>query len=300
MIIILILIILGIVIFHKFFKIPKFGNLCLVTGGVKTGKTLLSLHFAIKTYKKQVRNTKIINWFRVKIFKKQALKLPLFYSNIPVGIDYVKVTKDLLSLKSKVVKGSVMFIDEASLFADSQLIQDKDVNTNLLLFNKLCAHFGLSLLMYNTQCIQDVHYTIKRSLSNYFYIHHTHKCLLLPFVILHLQEYRYSDDGSVIAITGQEDLEKQLKRVIITKSTFKKYDSHCYYKIVENLPTEENIIKSSKKDDLTCDEIISFRDDFSKLLNKKKKVDVHILNQTGFDEIEKFKIKMGVYNNEKN
>lgn len=294
---ILILILLGVFLFFKFFKIPKIGNLALVTGGVKTGKSLMSVYCARKVYKRAVRSTKFINFFR-KIFKKQPYELPLFYSNVPVGFDYVPVTADILTLKSRVVWGSVMYIDEASLFADSQLIKNDDINNNLLLFNKLCAHFGLSLLMYDTQCIQDVHYSIKRSLSNYFYIHHKYKCLLLPFVILYVQEYRYSDDGTVVAITGQNDLEKELKRVIIPKSTFKFYDCHCYKKIVDGLPYAKNVVHSTKKSDLSCNKIISFRSDFQRLIDKSQNK-IKVEQSSNFADIQNFRNKLGVKENEK-
>lgn len=272
-------------LFLKFFKIPKIGNLALVTGGVKSGKTLMSVWCSYRVYKKNVRAIKFINFFR-KLFKKEPYDLPLFYSNVPVGFNYVPVDKDILTLKKRVVWGSVMYVDEASLFADSQLISNKDINNNLLLFNKLCAHFGLSLLCYDTQCIQDVHYSIKRSLSNYFYIHHSRKFFILPIVILYVQEYRYSDDNSVIAITGDKDLETTLKRVIIPKSAFKLYDSHCYRKIVEDLEYSTNVVESNKKSDLSCNQIISFRDDFNNLLNKSKNKKV-VAN----DELAKFKEK---------
>lgn len=280
----LIIICLLLFLWFKFFKVPKFGNLILVTGGVKSGKTLLSLYLAIKRYKSILFKTKVVNFFR-KIFKKSLIDLPLFYSSIPVGIDYVPIDKDILTLKKRVIWNSVMFVDEASLFADSQLKENSSTNNNLLLFNKLCAHFGLACLVYNTQCIGDVHYSIKRSLSNYFYVHHSRKCLLLPFVILYVQEFRYSDDGSVVSVSGVKDLEETLKRVIIPKSIFKKYDSRCYRKIIEDLQPSYKVVKMFKNSKLTCDEIISFRPEFNQLVKKIKNVsDVKKIELKGVDK----------------
>lgn len=288
--IICLLIVLGILfIWFKFFKVPKFGNLILVTGGVKSGKTLLSLHLARKRYKMVLLKTKIANFFR-KLFKKPLIDLPLFYSSIPVGFDYVPIDKDILTLKKRVVWNSVMFVDEASLFADSQLIKDMFVNNGLLLFNKLCAHFGLSCLVYNTQCISDVHYSIKRSLSNYFYVHHSRKCLILPFVVMYVQEYRYSDDGSVISVSGNKDLEETLKRVIVPKKIFKLYDSRCYRKIIQDLQPSYKVIKMSKNSNLTCDEIISFRSEFSSMVKKVKSINaVKKIELKGVEKDEKIK-----------
>lgn len=261
------LLIIGFILFKKFFKIPKVGNLVFTTGGVKSGKTLFSIYLCYKRYRKNVFNTKIANFFR-KIFKKDLIEMPLFYSTIPVGFDYVALDSDILMFKKRVVPNSVIFVDEASLFADSQLIKNIDLNNSLLLFNKLCAHFGVSLLCYNSQSLADCHYSIKRSLSNYFYVHHSRRFFLLPFVILYLQEYRYADDGTVISITGDKDLEKSLLRVIIRKKYFKLYDSHCYFKIVEKLEEKKDIINMEGVTDLKCDKIISFRKEFNQLITK--------------------------------
>ena len=265
--IIIALLIIGFIIFKKFFKLPKVGNLVFTTGGVKSGKTLFSIYLCYKRYRKNVMDTKIANFFR-KLLKKELIEMPLFYSTIPVGFDYVPLDSDILMFKKRVVPNSVIFVDEASLFADSQLIKNVDLNNSLLLFNKLCAHFGVSLLCYNSQSLADCHYSIKRSLSNYFYVHHSRRFLLLPFVVLYLQEYRYSDDGSVISITGDKYLEKSLLRVIIRKKYFKLYDSHCYFKIVEDLEEKKDVINMEDVKDLKCDNIVSFRKEFNQLINK--------------------------------
>ena len=320
MIIIILILILLLYLFKKYFKIPKIGNLCLITGGVKTGKSMTSVYFARKTYKRNVRNTKIINFFR-RLFKKEELELPLFYSNVPVGFDYVEITKDILYMRKKVVPHSVAYIQEASLFADSQLIKDPELNNRLLLFFKLCGHIGLDLVMLDTQAIQDIHYCIKRSVSNYFYIHHSRKFLILPFVVVYLQEYLYNDENSVI-VSNLEDIENSLKRVIIPKRIWKYYDSKCFSKLVDNKLEEKKVLPMTKKDSLKTNKIISFRKDFQNLIDndiildvknaindeKQEKLEDNIITITAdmvnpCDEIQKFKIKTGlikVVENEKN
>ena len=53
---------------------------------------------------------------------------------------YVPLTDDLLLRKKRFVYGSVIYVQEASLVADSQLIRDMDINERLMLFNKLIGH----------------------------------------------------------------------------------------------------------------------------------------------------------------
>lgn len=172
-IILIILVIFGIRI-YKNYKIPKIGCMTLVTGGVKTGKSTLSVHMAIKRYKKSKRYVRFVNIFR-KIFNKSPLEEPLLYSNIPLSVPYVKLTQGLVLRKYRFRYGSVVYVNEASLFADSQMVKDLDLNERLLMFNKLIGHELLGgYIIYDTQSICDVHYSIKRCMSNYFYIHKLH------------------------------------------------------------------------------------------------------------------------------
>ena len=250
-------VIAALIIYYKFFKIPKIGSLCMVTGGVKTGKSTLSVFLAIKHHKKAVRITKIKNYFfRLFGLKSKIREIPLLYSNIPLNYDYVPLTKDLLLRKSRFVYGSIIYICEASLVADSQLIKDQDVNVLLLLFNKLIGHETHGgKLIYDTQSISDVHYSIKRSLSEYFYIHHLRKGLF--FLYAYLIENRYSDDGSVIAVnTG--DVENDLVRVIIPKRYWKYFDCYCYSVFTDKLPVENTVCKGVRKR-LKAKNILTFR-----------------------------------------
>lgn len=256
---------------HKFlnrFKCAKVGSMALVSGGVKTGKSTLSVSLAIREFKARVRRTKFVNFFR-NLFNKELIELPLLYSNVPLNMDYVPLTDDLLTRRERFVYNSVIYVQEASLVADSQLLKNMDLNEQLLLFNKLIGHETKGgVLIYDTQCIGDLHYSIKRCLSNYFYIHHLTKWIPF-FLIAYVQECRYSDDGSVIT-TSNEDIENTVKRVIIPKSTWKKFDCYCYSTLTDDLPVNKNVVKGKELNTLKANEIISFRTNFKKLKAKEK------------------------------
>lgn len=260
-IILFIIIAVALFFINKFlsrFKTAKVGALALVTGGVKTGKSTLALSIALREYKSRVRSVKFRNAFR-KIFNRPLIDLPLFYCNVPLAMPYVPITTDLLLRKKRFVFGSVIYIQEASLVADSQLIRDMEVNERLLLFNKLIAHMTHNgCLIYDTQSPNDLHYSIKRCLSNYFYIHHLVKWI--PFILLaKVQECRYSDDGSTINVSTQ-DTESTLKTVILSKRVWKYFDSCCYSVLTDNLPVESNVVNNNlRTKDLKCNKITSFR-----------------------------------------
>lgn len=256
-----ILIAVAIFFVNKFlsrFKTAKVGSLALVTGGVKCGKSTLSVAIARSEYRARCRKIKFKNFF-CKLFNKPLYKLPLLYSNVPLGMPYVPITEDLLLRKKRFEYGSVIYVQEASLVADSQLIRDMDINERLMLFNKLIGHETKGgVIIYDTQCITDVHYSIKRCVSNYFYIHHLTKWIPF-FLIAYVQECRYSDDGTTITV-NTDDTETKLKRVILLKSTWKYFDCYCYSVLTDNLPVENTIIYNNKKTkDLKARNILSFR-----------------------------------------
>jgi len=240
------------------FKVPKVGALALVTGGVKCGKSTMSVAIVRKEYKARRRSVKFKNFFR-KLFNKPLIEMPLVYSNVPLAMPYVPLTDDLLLRKKRFVYGSVIYVQEASLVADSQLIRDMDINERLMLFNKLIGHETKGgVIIYDTQCIGDVHYSLKRCVSNYFYIHHLVKWIPF-FLIAKVQECRYSDDGSTITVSN-EDAENTLKSVIISKRNWKYFDCYCYSILTDDLPVEKNIVYNNIRTfDLKANKILSFR-----------------------------------------
>lgn len=258
--------------FLKQFKIPRSSALTLVSGGVKCGKSTFSVAMVRSEYKRRVRAVKIRNFF-AKIFKKPLKELPLVYSNVPLAMPYVPLTDDLLLRKKRFVYGSVIYVQEASLVADSQLIRDMDINQRLLLFNKLIGHSTKGgCIIYDTQCISDIHYSVKRCLSEYFYIHHLVK--FLPFfLIAYVQETRYSDDGTII-LAQDKDAEETLKKVLISKRNWKYFDCYCYSVLTDDLAVEKNVINNNlQTQDLKARHILSFRNNFDKGVQKNEKKD---------------------------
>lgn len=260
-VIVIVSIILAVLLFKfykKNFKSITVPCVSLVTGAPKTGKSTLSIYLAIREYNMRLRSVKISNFFR-KLLHKPLLIEPLLYSNIPLNVKngYVPITNDLLTGKTKFVEGSVAYIGEVSLVADSQSYRDQSLNEQLLLFNKLFGHRVGGKLFYDTQCINDTHYSIKRCLSNYIYILKMHKCFLLPFIIMYVREERYSDDNSTIN-NYDSDVEDSVKKILVPKSIWKCFDYRCYRNLnnYQSLHEEHNIIHTQN---LVANDIVSFK-----------------------------------------
>lgn len=239
------------------FKKPKISCMALVTGGVKAGKSTFSCALALSKYKSQVRKVRFANFFR-RIFRKELFEKPLLYSNVPLNCEYVPLTDDLLLRKQRFVYRSVVYAQEASLIADSQLIKNLDINQRLLLFNKLIGHETKGgYLIYDTQCINDNHYSVKRCISEYFYIHDTIKWI--PFILLcHVRELRYSDDGQEINVY-EGDVEESMRTVLLSKRTWKMFDAYCYSVLTDHLPVASDVVEGQELLDLKAHKIVSFR-----------------------------------------
>lgn len=267
-ILIVIIAIVVLVFIRKHFKKIVLPNVFLVSGAVKSGKTLLSVHLAIKQYKKNLRVFKIRKFLLTILGRgKYAGLAPMLYSNIPLAkVKFNKLTMDIIYQKVRIPDKSIVLIDEMSLLADSFLFKDQDINNHLMRFCKLFAHYSHGgYLIVDTQSLSDCHFSIRRCLGSYLYIYERIKLPLIT--IMKVREMAYSDDNSVVTVSSQ-DIELEMRKVIIFNTTYKKYDSYCYSSFTDFKKYKVCYTKSIKsfKDDLKCYKLVSFQD-FAKEIN---------------------------------
>lgn len=233
------------------------GNMTLVTGGVKTGKSLLSVCLAYKTYKKNLMLYKLQKPLR-KLFKKPPSEKPLLYSNIPLKCEYVPLTEELMKREKRFNYRSVIYVCESSLVADSMSYKDEELNERMLLLNKLIAHETRGgSIFYDTQSIGDNHFAIRRCLSDYI---HIVKKLNLPFfMVLFYQRMQYMDGETTINSTQKADEIKPKYVIIPKKKYFKMYDRYCYSIMTDHLETVSNKTKPNKHQSLKAEKLVSFK-----------------------------------------
>lgn len=236
-------------------KMLKIDCITLIDGGVKTGKSFLSIKIAISEYKKALFK----EWLK-NIFRKNKEVLPQLYSNIRLrGVKFSLLTKEIVLRQVRIPNKSICLIDEASLLADSMLYKDTLTNEKLMLFCKLFGHYSHGgKMIINTQCIGDLHFSFKRSLSRYYWIYHRTK---LPFVtVLKVRELMYSDDNQQVVNTVNSDVENDLKTLIVLNKYYKKYDCYCYSIFTDELTLYYDSHMLGKNDSLKTDRIISLRE----------------------------------------
>lgn len=269
------LILVAFVLFLWLFKIPKIGCTCMVTGAVKAGKSTFAVRACLKKHKRAlfgyyIRLTLYYvkrGFFVVFGMMRKADKMldagapekPYLYSNIPLRYKYYRPLKrELLMRQERVPYKSVAYLGEFSLIADSMAYKDAILNEELLLWNKLWGHMSKGgTLVTDTQSVEDCHYSVKRCLAQYYYVHHMVKLPFpIPFVIMYLRECRYSADSTNVYA---EDVEETLKRVLIPKRTWRVFDSYCYSVLTDQKPIsaegEEHVAT-----DLKARNIVTFKD----------------------------------------
>lgn len=256
------------IIFRKNFKFLKVPSVCLITGGIKTGKSLLSVNLSTKDYKKRYR----VWWFLTHILKKDREE-PLYYTNVFVTFGNAKrkkkhkldkniryITLEHLNRDIRFNYKSVIYIQECSLMADNMDFNNKIRNIDLSLFNKLIAHETRGgVLYYDTQSILDSHYSIKRVCSTYLFIQKNINFLL--FHILYVREMINTENG---VNNFDDDVETTMRKVFIPFWYHYKYDRYEFSYLTDELDN------NSKKVPLH-NGLVSFNDLYIKRSDKRKK-----------------------------
>lgn len=227
-------------------------DVTLVSGGVKTGKSTLAFTLALRAFRRAVFRVRLLNLFRKKSDRQP---LPLLYSNIPLGVPHVRLTDDVLYMRSKVIPKSVVYIDEASLLCDSMDFKNTEKNESVKLFFKLWGHIshGGKLFM-STHTPKDVHYNVKRSLANYLFIVKSIKWL--PFFYLcKVREMIYCTENVQNVYDDDIEQDETSYWVLCPKRNWRYFDCFCYSSLVDDLQNCDDVVVD---DVLKTSEVLTF------------------------------------------
>lgn len=282
LLIFLVLFIIGFVFYLKKRKRLEVGSVSLITGGVKSGKSSLGVHLSIKKYKQNYKKY-IIKKF---LFRYKQIEEPVLCSNIPIycpsdiwhlfkKVKYLPLTNEILDRHKRLPYGSVTYVGEFSLVADSQsgaiqgTKEQKDylmeLGERLSLFIKLYGHetggissksIGPGSIICDTQALADIHWGLRRNVSSCIYIERSIKWI--PFLMLFkVRELIYLDEKSIN--TFDKDVEDANTKWYIIRKPFKYFDYCCYSVFTDNLEIENNKILINKKDKKKVRFLPSFR-----------------------------------------
>lgn len=273
-IVVLVLVAVVAFLYFRFFKIPKIKNVVFVDGAPGAGKTFYCVNLAIRLYKAEIRRFRLRKAFlfvlsRFSFLKGVfvrfrdaygALEEPMLYSNIPLRcIKFCPLTIDILLRKVRIPYHSVILFDEISICVDQFDYKDRDVSDALKDFFKLSRHEFRGHIVINSQSVNDLHYSIKSVMSEYFYVHHRTK---LPFIsILSIQELAYSADSSANNIVNAftDDLESTLKKVVVFNRYYRYFDSYCFSILTDSLSVFDDWYVIDKKDSAKTKNVLTFK-----------------------------------------
>ena len=254
------------IVYRKNFKSLRTSSVALVTGGVKTGKSLCTTYLAQKDY----RSRWLKWWILTHIFKKK-IEEPLFYTNCYQSFGFIwrKLNKNVVFIAlNQLMRDyrfnykSVIYIQEASLLADNMDYNNVIRNIELSLFNKLIAHETRGgAIYYDTQSVLDVHYSIKRVCSTYWFIQKSINLWL--FRVLYVREMINQENGTNNFV---DDVDTTTRKVLIFRWWYKHYDRYEYSYLTDDLEPHQEPYKHHNG-------LISFNDKYVKLGDKRKKGD---------------------------
>lgn len=251
----------------RFFRkhaFPPMGCVSLVTGAVKSGKSTYAVWRCVSMHFCRMVGAYVYNFFH----RKKKREIPMLYSNVPLRYKwYRQLTRDLLLRKERFYYGSVVYVNEASLLADSKMFKDEELNEFLLLFNKLFGHetYG-GFLLYDTQSLSDCHYAIKRCIAEYIHLDGKKKVPFGMLVSYRRMKMTTSEDSiDVNVFDGKED---ERPSVFLPSLTWKIFDAFCYSILTDDLPISD--IKGEKDCNLKARSILTFKPSRFKNMRKNE------------------------------
>lgn len=237
-----IIVIIAVVLLWLWLKpyIISYDTVLLFTGGLGSGKSLLSSEYALKLLRKNRfkvwwHNIKPWNWRAGKRWEK-----PLLYSSIPFRVSRrewaIKLTPDHLLLQRHIVPRSVCYLDELDSFANQF---DFKLDNILNGFNEYCRLFRHytrgGYLVTNTQASDNCVLQIRRRINTCLNLMHFKKWFFI-FYTVKIRNISLSEEIKTVEDENKED--SMSTKFGILPIFCKHYDTYCYSDRYDTVPYE--------------------------------------------------------------
>lgn len=246
---IIFLIIFIIFIFVKPYFI-NYDTVILFTGGLGSGKSLVSSGIALKLLR---RNRFKVWWYNLWFWHKEKKPKPRLYSSIPFRISRkewaTQLTAGHLLMTAHIDPMSVVFVDEISLFLDQMTIKFP-ASENVEEFATLFRHYTKGgYLVMNTQNSNKVNFHFRYCVNEALNLMHFKKWLpFLPlFYTVRVRNISLADDIKTVEQGNKEDNMRIMFGLM--PLFLKHYDTHCFSERYRTVPCRKEKIYTKLK---TC------------------------------------------------
>lgn len=218
--------------------IISYDTVLLFTGGLGSGKSLLSSEYALRLLRKNrfkvlLHNLKPWNWKKSKRWPK-----PLLYSSIPFLVSRresaLQLTPDHLLLQKKIVPRSVCFLDELDSFANQFDYKLANILDNFNEFCRLYRHYTKGgYLVTNTQASDNCVLQIRRRINTCYNLMHFKRWLFL-FYTVRIRNISLSEELKTVEEGNTED-NMRIKFGLVPIFC-RHYDTYCYSGRYDTVP----------------------------------------------------------------
>lgn len=260
--ILILIIILVIFIIIKNYK-KKYDTIVAFTGGLGSGKSLLSVQTSIKLLRKNRnyvwRQNNIWRYLKkIKSPKKPLqpiLEKPMLYSSIPIYFRChfwnkkewsIKLEEEHLLLIKKLGFKAVVFIDEIGSFANQFQYKNSNILDNFNEFIRLFRHYTKGgYLVVNDQCSENIVLEVRRRINQVYNLMSFRHIWFIYWV--KVRNISISEEIKTIEENNKENNMSTMFGIMPSKKT---YDTYCYSERYSSVPTkkEKNYNKLKKND----------------------------------------------------
>ena len=247
-----IIIIIAIIVLSLIFNYrQKHDTIVAYTGGLGSGKSLLSVQTSIKFLKKN----RIKVWFYNNIkryvyhffHKKEKLQpkkeKPMLYTSIPICYRCflwnkkewsIKLEEEHLLLIKKLIPMSVVFIDEIGSFANQFQYKNPNILDNFNEFIRLFRHYTLGgYLVVNDQCSENIVLEVRRRINQVYNL-----MSFRHFLFIYWVRVRNISISEEIKTIEENNKENNMSILIGFMPSKKTYDTYCYSGRYNSVPSE--------------------------------------------------------------
>lgn len=221
--------------------IISYDTVLLFTGGLGSGKSLLSSEYALRLLKKNRfkvwwHNLMPWNWQKEKQYAR-----PLLYSSIPFRVSRkewaIQLTPDHLLLQKYIVPRSVCYLDELDSFANQFDFKLDPILNNFNEFCRLYRHYTRGgYLVTNTQASDNCVLQIRRRINTCFNLMQFKKWFFI-FYTVKIRNISLSEELKTVEEGNVED--NMCIKFGILPVFLRHYDTYCYSDRFVTVPVGE-------------------------------------------------------------